>query len=157
MDGSRGVSSLPLLAPAETRSHQPVQVSSDKPTTTMPKHHEMSPILTGGQGCRFDGTVGANLRGQQPLLPPPSVTTLAETAFAQEALRQQSHPSLTALAQTAFAQEALRPVTHDGEGWPKPIIKGAIVNGRGGRQYAVRMTRWLDKPPARLHALVNGS
>jgi hypothetical protein len=52
---------------------------------------------------------------------------------------------MTALAQTAFAQEALRQVTRDGEGWPRPIIRGGIVNGRGGRQYAVRMTRGPGK------------
>jgi hypothetical protein len=116
MYGAVDVSPSPLLTPAHMRSNQPAQVRNDQPASMMPKPDEMRPILTGGRGLRLDGTVGANLRGQQPL---------------------HSRPPVTALAETAFAQEALRQVTRDGEGWPKPIIKGGIVNGRGGRQYVV--------------------
>jgi hypothetical protein len=49
------------------KSNQPAQVNTDQPATAMPKHDEMRPILTGGQGFRLEGTVGTNLRGQQPL------------------------------------------------------------------------------------------
>jgi hypothetical protein len=70
----------------------------------------MRPIFTDGRGLQLDGTVGAKLRGQQPL---------------------QSRPYVSLLTQTPSVQEALRQVALDGEGWPRPIIKGAIVNGRG--------------------------
>jgi hypothetical protein len=111
MYGSLDVSPSPLLTPAEARSNQPPQVSSDQPTTTMPKHDEC---------VQSSQVAGAS-----------DLTAQWGRTFEVSSLYT-PRPSVTALAQTAFAQEALRQVTRDGEGWPSPIIKGGLVNGRGG-------------------------